>query len=69
MAGERYPKGLDQDTATFILDEHELRRHEERKAQIAPPGKKIEVVTTTNIEEVKGKGLGEPRERRRERLS
>lgn len=47
-------KGLGPEDVTFILDEHELRKHEDRKAQVAPPGKRIEVVHTGNLEKKQG---------------
>lgn len=51
MVRKKIPLGLDEDTASFILDEYE-RRHE-MEAQIVKPNKSDKkLVTTGNFEQI-----------------
>lgn len=55
MIGEKkIPAGLDRETASFILDEHERRRHDERKALLVKPKSiRDKVVTMEDVENMK----------------
>lgn len=51
MVGKKIPLGLDEDTASFILDEYE-RRHEMEGQIVKPKKSDKQIITTSNLEQV-----------------